>query len=63
LIATPLAWYVMNNWLDGFAYRIPISWWVFPLAGFLALFIALSTVGLQTLKAAGMNPAKSLRTE
>jgi len=63
LIATPLAWYVMNNWLDGFAYRIPISWWVFPLAGLVALFIALSTVGLQTLKAAGMNPAKSLRTE
>ena len=63
LIATPLAWLVMNNWLAGFAYRIPISWWIFPGAGLLACGIALGTVSFQTIKAAGMNPAKSLRSE
>jgi putative ABC transport system permease protein len=63
LIATPIAWMVMHNWLDGFAYRIPISWWIFPSAGFLAFFIALGTVSLQTMKAARANPVKSLRAE
>ena len=63
LIATPVAWMVMRNWLDGFAYRIPISWWIFPCAGLLAVFIALGTVSFQTMKAAQMNPVKSLRSE
>ena len=63
LIASPLAWYVMNSWLDGFAYRIPISWWIFPGAGLLAVCIALGTVSFQTMRAAAMNPAKSLRSE
>jgi putative ABC transport system permease protein len=63
LIASPIAWYVMHNWLEGFAYRIPISWWIFPGAGMLACFIALGTVGFQTMKAAAANPVKSLRSE
>ncbi len=63
LIASPLAWLVMNSWLQGFAYRIPISWWIFPGAGLLALCIALGTVSFQTMKAAAMNPAESLRSE
>jgi putative ABC transport system permease protein len=63
LIASPVAWYVMHNWLEGFAYRIPISWWIFPGAGMLACFIALGTVGFQTMKAAAANPVKSLRSE
>ncbi len=63
LIASPLAWWVMHNWLQGFAYRIPISWWIFPSAGLLAFFIAIGTVSFQTVKAAGMNPVTSLRSE
>jgi putative ABC transport system permease protein len=63
LIATPLAWYFMNNWLQDFAYRIQISWWVFIAAGIIAVFIALVTVSIQSIKAAIANPVKSLRTE
>lgn len=63
VVAIPVAWWVMNNWLQDFAYRIHISWWVFALAGFLAVFIAILTVSIQALKAAVMNPVKSLRTE
>jgi putative ABC transport system permease protein len=63
LIASPLAWLVMKNWLQGFAYRVPISWWIYPGAGLLAVCIALGTVSFQTMKAAGMNPATSLRSE
>jgi putative ABC transport system permease protein len=63
IIATPVAWYVMHNWLEGFAYRIPISWWIFPSAGLLAFFIAIGTVSLQTMKAASTNPVSSLRSE
>jgi len=63
LIATPLAWYFMNNWLQDFAYRIQISWWVFIAAGIIAIFIALVTVSIQSIKAAIANPVKSLRTE
>jgi putative ABC transport system permease protein len=62
-IAIPIAWWVMNNWLQDFAYRISIQWWVFVMAGILAIGIALSTVGLQALRAALANPVKSLRTE
>jgi putative ABC transport system permease protein len=63
LVASPVAWMVMHNWLQGFAYRVSISWWIFPCAGLLAILIALGTVSFQTLKAAGMNPVKSLRSE
>ncbi len=63
VIAFPLAWWTMNKWLQGFAYRVNISWWVFIIAGILALFIALITVSFQSIKAAIANPVKSLRTE
>jgi putative ABC transport system permease protein len=62
-IASPVAWYIMNQWLHGFAYRITISLWLFALAGVLALLIALLTVSFQVLKAATANPIKSLRSE
>lgn len=63
VIATPLAWYGMNKWLHDFAYRIDIHWWMFALSGLLAVLIALATVGFQSVKAALMNPVKSLRSE
>ncbi|MDO1451661.1 ABC transporter permease [Rhodocytophaga aerolata] len=63
LIATPIAWYLMNQWLENFAYQIDISFWVFLLAGFLAIVIALLTVSYQAIKAALANPVKSLRNE
>ena len=63
VIASPLAWYLMNGWLQDFAYKISIEWWVFALAGFLAVGIALLTVSFQSVKAALANPVKSLRTE
>jgi putative ABC transport system permease protein len=62
-IAIPLSWYVMHSWLQDYAYRISIEWWVFALGGVLALSIALLTVGLQAFRAAIANPIKSLRTE
>jgi putative ABC transport system permease protein len=63
LIASPLAWYFMNNWLQDFAYRITINWWTFLIAGSIAVLIALLTVSFQAIKAAVANPVKSLRTE
>jgi len=63
IIAIPLSWYVMYSWLQDYAYRISIEWWVFALGGFLALAIALFTVGVQAARAAITNPIKSLRTE
>jgi putative ABC transport system permease protein len=63
LIAFPAAWWAMNKWLQSFAYRINISWWVFFIAAFAALIIALVTVSFQAIKAAIANPVKSLRTE
>lgn len=63
VIAFPLAWYVMQNWLNDFAYRITISWWFFAAAVVLAVFIALFTIVFQAIKAAIANPVKSLRTE
>lgn len=62
-IATPLAWWAMHNWLQDFAYKIPIQAWVFALAGTLAILIALITVSFQAIKVALANPVKSLRTE
>jgi putative ABC transport system permease protein len=63
LVAFPLAWWVMNKWLQDFAYRIGIDWWVFAVAGGLAVVIALFTVSFQAIKAAVANPVDSLRTE
>ena len=63
LIATPVAWWAMNNWIQNFAYRIDLSWWIFMVAGMIAVTIALITVSFQAIKAAITNPVKSLRTE
>jgi putative ABC transport system permease protein len=63
LIAFPVAWWIMNRWLQDFAYRITISWWVFIVASLAAICIALITVSFQAIKAAIANPVKSLRTE
>ncbi|SEP41012.1 ABC transporter permease [Mucilaginibacter sp. OK283] len=63
LIALPLAWFAMNKWLQYFAYRIAIGWWVFALAGVIALVIAFATVSFQAVKAAIANPVDSLRSE
>lgn len=62
-IATPIAWYAMNRWLEGFAYRTDIEAWVFVLAALAALLIAIITVSIQAIKAAMANPVKSLKTE
>jgi len=62
-IATPLAWYYMHRWLQGYAYRINISWWLFAAGGLIAIIIALATISLQAIKAAFANPVKSLRME
>ncbi|MEJ7678101.1 MAG: FtsX-like permease family protein [Segetibacter sp.] len=62
-ISVPVAWYVMNKWLQDFAYRISLQWWMFGVAGLLVLFIALITVSFQAIKAAIANPVRSLRTE
>jgi putative ABC transport system permease protein len=62
-IAWPLAWFTVNKWMEDYAYRLPISWWVFLLAGMIALVIALATVSLLAMKAAAANPVTSLRSE
>lgn len=63
LIASPAAWYFMHGWLQDFAYRINISWWVFGASGLSALAVAMLSISLQALKAATANPLKSLRSE
>jgi len=63
VIATPLAWLVMQKWLQGFAYRQNIQWWVVVITGFSALAIAILTVSYQSVKAALVNPADNLRGE
>ncbi|HEX6845864.1 MAG TPA: ABC transporter permease [Chitinophagaceae bacterium] len=63
IIAAPLAWYFMNKWLQDFAYRISIGWWVFIAAGALAIIVAFVTIGAQAVRAGVANPVKSLRTE
>ncbi|UOQ70835.1 ABC transporter permease [Hymenobacter cellulosilyticus] len=63
LLALPLSWYLMHRWLQDFAYRIAMPWWVFPLAGLAAVLIALVTIVSQTVSVARANPVKSLRTE
>jgi putative ABC transport system permease protein len=63
VIASPIAYYFMDKWLQDFAYRIEISWWIFALAGLVAILIAFLTVSYQSVKAALMNPVKSLKTD
>ncbi|HET6256306.1 MAG TPA: ABC transporter permease [Puia sp.] len=63
VVASPVAWWVMHRWLQDFAYRIEIEWWVFVLAGVLAAVIALATISMQAVRAAVANPVKSLRME
>ena len=63
VVAVPIAWWAMNKWLQGFAYRIGINAWVFAVAGIIAIVIALATVSFQAIRAAMRNPVKSLRTE
>ncbi len=63
VIAFPVAWYAMNSWLQDFAFRTNMNWWIFALAGSMGLLIALGTVSYQAIKAALTNPVKSLRTE
>jgi len=62
-IAAPLAWYFMHQWLQDYAYRIGVSWWIFLAGGIVAIIIALATISFQAIKAAVANPIKSLRTE
>ncbi len=63
LIASPIAYWAMSKWLQGYNYRLPIAWWIFLVAGLLSIIIALFTVSFQAIKAAVANPVKSLRTE
>ena len=63
VIATPISWYAMDRWLEGFAYRMEIQAWIFVLSGFIALLIAVFTISYQSLKSAVMNPVSSLRSE
>ncbi|CAN5522541.1 ABC transporter permease [soil metagenome] len=63
VIASPVAWYAMGQWLQSFAYKIDLEWWVFALAGLLAVGISVLTISFQSVKAALMNPVKSLRSE
>ena len=62
-LACPIAWFVMNKWLENFAYKTELSWWIFALAGLFAMGIALLTVSFQSWRAATRNPVKSLRYE
>ena len=63
VLAVPVTWFIMHKWLEDFAYRINIGWWVFAAAGMLSVLIALVTISFQAIKAAIANPVKSLRTE
>jgi len=63
VIATPIAWYAMHQWLQNFAYKTDLSWWVFAFAGLIVLVIALLTVSWQSWRAATRNPVKALKYE
>lgn len=63
IIATPLGWWMGNKWLQTFAYRINIDWWLFLMAALIIIIIAIVTIGIQVIKASIANPVKSLRTE
>jgi putative ABC transport system permease protein len=63
VISCPVAWYIIHKWLQNFAYKTELSWWIFGLSGIIALGIALLTVSLQTWRAAIRNPVEALRYE
>jgi predicted permease len=63
VLASPVAWYIMKQWLQGFAYQIDIEWWMFALAGIISVLIAVFTISFQSIRTAMMNPVKSLRSE
>ena len=63
IFAVPISWFAMNRWLEGFAYKTTISWWIFALTGFLTLFLTLLTVSFQSVRAASANPVETLREE
>jgi len=63
LISWPIAWYAVHHWLQGYAFRISIQWWIFVIAGLASILIAFFTVSFQSIKAAVANPVKSLRSE
>ena len=63
VIATPVAWFAMDKWLQNFAYKTSLNWWIFALAGLLAMGIALITVSFQSFKAASHNPVEALKCE
>jgi putative ABC transport system permease protein len=63
LIATPIAWYIMHTWLNNFSYRVDLQWWIFVLAGAVAILLSLLTVSYQAIRAAIANPVRSLRAE
>jgi putative ABC transport system permease protein len=63
IIALPLAWYLMNNWLSNFPYRVTISWWMFAIALSTGVVIAFCTIAIKTVKAAYTNPVEVLRSE
>ncbi len=63
VIAVPIAWYAMHRWLQNFAYKTSLSWWIFALAGMVVLLITLLTVSWQTFRAARKNPVEALRYE
>jgi putative ABC transport system permease protein len=63
IIALPIAWYAMSRWLNDFAYRIEIQWWMLLMTSVIAIIIVVFTVGFQSVKAALMNPVKSLKSE
>ena len=63
IVSLPIGWYMMSKWLEDFSYRIEVQWWMLLLAAFLAIGIAILTVGYQSIRAAIVNPVKSLRAE
>ena len=63
VLAVPLAWYMMHKWLENFAYRISLSWWIFAAAGFTAFIITFITVSVQSWRASRRNPVETLRYE
>jgi putative ABC transport system permease protein len=63
IIATPIAYYAMSRWLENFAYKTTLSWWIFAVAGLVSLFVALLTVSWQSLRAASRNPVEALKYE
>jgi putative ABC transport system permease protein len=63
ILAFPIAWWIMDRWLNNFEYRMPLHWWIFALAGVLAAVIAWCTVGVQAYRAATANPVEALKKE